>query len=333
MSGCEIELLEPDPQFAENYLNALPSLTFRLWARCKKAAVGSLLGALGAIALTGCTESLENSLAADSSLSTPQPTEDAPQPSPSPKDQSSPEPTPASSTAKVSPSPDSSPEESPTPQLSPAPAALQPYLDDWEAVDVLDITDPNQPVTRRTLARWLFAANNALYSDRPAQQIRPAQANAEAIFQDINDADPDFAAIQGLAEAGIIPSSLTGSTGTVKFNPDGIATRETLLRWKVPLDFRATLSPATVDAVAKAWGFQDVNKIDPNILKFILADYENGDLSNIRRTLGFTTLLQPKKSVTQGEAAAALWHFGLDGQGKSAADLDIAPPSDRNTSN
>ncbi|MEM9245469.1 MAG: S-layer homology domain-containing protein [Cyanobacteria bacterium P01_F01_bin.153] len=330
-------MLEPDPQFAKNHLNALPSLTSRRWTRCKKSAVGTLLGALGAIALTGCTESLENSLAADPSLSTPQPTEGGtPQSSPSPETPSSSESTPASTaktTTEASSSPEPSPEESPTPEISPAPAALQPYLDDWDSVDVLDITDPNQPITRRTLARWLFAANNALYSDRPTQQIRPAQANTDPIFQDINDDDPDFAAIQGLAESGIIPSSLTGSTNTIKFNPDAIASRETLLRWKVPLDFRTTLSPATVDAVAKAWGFQDVNKIDPNILKFILADYENGDLSNIRRTLGFTTLLQPKKSVTQGEAAAALWHFGLDGQGKSAADLDIVPPSDRDSSN
>ena len=277
---------------------------------------------VGAIALSGCTESLENSLAADPSLDTPSPTETAP-----------PEPTPSPGTepsADPSPSPDSESEttESPTPKTSPAPEALQTYLDDWEKTDTLPITDPNQPITRRTLARWLFAANNALYSDRPAQQIRPAQDNNTPTFQDINPDDPDFAAIQGLTEAGIIPSPLTGNTTAVKFNPDALVTRETLLQWKVLLDFRATLPPATVDAIAKTWGFQDAAKIDPAALKSVLADYQTSDLSNIRRAFGFTTLLQPKKSITQAEAAAALWHFGLDGQGQSAADL--APTSSDN---
>ncbi|MGD1850469.1 MAG: hypothetical protein ACFCBU_07610 [Cyanophyceae cyanobacterium] len=154
----------------------------------------SLLGGLGAIALTGCTDSLENSLAAYPSLSTPAPTETAtPQADPSLK--SSPKSSPA---PEVSPTGNSSPKptDRPTPKTSPAPEALSPYLNDWDRVDVLDIANPNQPITRRTLARWLFAANNALYSDRPAQQIRPASPNAQQLFQDISKDDPDFDAIQ-----------------------------------------------------------------------------------------------------------------------------------------
>ncbi|MEM9771418.1 MAG: S-layer homology domain-containing protein [Cyanobacteria bacterium P01_D01_bin.73] len=335
---CEMELSDSDPQPVKFFLPPLRRQPFKSPALSRTVILSRLLSrfavglcsGLGAIAISGCTESLENSLAADPSLSTPQPTASSqPAASPDPKStapQSTPvastEPTPSASPAQ---SPD--PEASPTPEIAPAPEALRSYVEDWERTGVLEITDPNQPITRRTLARWLFAANNALYSDRPAQQIRPAQSNAEPTFQDLNADDPDFAAIQGLAEAGIIPSPLTGSATSVKFEPDVIATRETLLRWKVPLDFRATLSPATVDAIAKAWGFQDTNKIDPNALKFVFADYQNGDLSNIRRTFGFTTLLQPKKTITQAEAAAALWHFGIDGQGKSAADLDIKPNS------
>ena len=298
----------------------LPYFPSQSLARVGKGVLGGLLG-VGAIALTSCTDSLENSLAADPSLSSPQPTETAtpqPSPPPSPSSQKSPpsKPTPPSETT-----PNPEPSERPSPDISPAPTALQPYLEDWAKTDILPVTDPNQPITRRTLARWLFDANNALYGDRPAQQIRPAPPNTKPTFQDINPQDPDFPAIQGLTEAGIIPSPLTGNTATVKFNPDALVNRETLLQWKVLLDFRSTLPPASVDAIAQTWGFQDASKIDPAALKSVLADYQNSDLANIRRAFGFTTLLQPKKTITQGEAAAALWHFGLDGQGKSAADL------------
>ena len=306
-----------------------PYLSLKSRAGVGKWVLGSLLGA---IALTSCTESLENSLAADPDLSSPQPTETStttdPQPSPTPSPQKSSKPD-NSPTSDNSPNPE--PSENPTPQVSPAPTALQPYLEDWAKTNILPVSDPNQSITRRTLARWLFNANNALYGDRPAQQIRPAQTNTKPTFQDVNPKDPDFPAIQGLTEAGIIPSPLTGNTTTVKFNPDDLVNRETLLQWKVLLDFRSTLPPASVDAIAQTWGFQDAAKIDPAALKSVLADYQNSDLSNIRRAFGFTTLLQPKKTITQGEAAAALWHFGLDGQGKSAADLEANPNTDRNT--
>jgi hypothetical protein len=43
-------------------------------------------------------------------------------------------------------------------------------------------------------------------------------------------------------------------------------------------------------------------------------------LANIRRVFGFTTLFQPKKSVTRAEAAASLWYFGVQDQGLSAKD-------------
>jgi hypothetical protein len=52
----------------------------------------------------------------------------------------------------------------------------------------------------------------------------------------------------------------------------------------------------------------------------VLADYQNGDLSNIRRAFGYTTLLQPQKVVTRAEAAATLWFFGSQGDGLSAQD-------------
>ncbi|HEY9747138.1 MAG TPA: S-layer homology domain-containing protein, partial [Allocoleopsis sp.] len=89
----------------------------------------------------------------------------------------------------------------------------------------------------------------------------------------------------------------------------------------LPLDTRQALPTASLDAVKETWGFQDAAKIDPKALRAVLADFQNGDLANIRRALGYTTLFQPKKSVTRAEAAATLWYFGSQGEGVSALEL------------
>lgn len=180
---------------------------------------------------------------------------------------------------------------------------------------------PNKPVSRREYARWLFETNNLLYSDRAAQQIRPASSASQPTFRDIPRTDPDFAAIQGLAEAGIIPSALSGDPTAVTFRPDAQLSREAMLLWKVPMDTRQPLPTATLEAIQQAWGFQDAARIDPKAQKAVLADYQNADLSNIRRVFGYTTLLQPKKPVTRAEAAATLWYFGYQGEGISAQDV------------
>ena len=175
-----------------------------------------------------------------------------------------------------------------------------------------------EPITRREYARWLLAANNKIYANKPTQQIRPATAREKPAFQDLPATDPDFPDVQGLADAGIIPSTLSGDSTVVSFRPDAPLTREDMLLWKVPLDTRKTLAKASVDAVKETWGFQDAAKIEPKALRAVLADFQNGDFANIRRSFGYTTLLQPKKSVTRAEAAAALWYFGVLNEGLSA---------------
>ncbi|BAY63421.1 S-layer domain-containing protein [Calothrix brevissima NIES-22] len=179
---------------------------------------------------------------------------------------------------------------------------------------------PSKTITRREYARWLVAANNAMYANNPAKQIRLAADSTQPAFTDVSAKDPDFPAIQGLAEAGLIPSSLSGDTTAVLFRPDAPLTREQLLLWKIPLDSRQALPTANLDAVKQTWGFQDVGKIDPKALRAVLADYQNGEQSNIRRVFGYTTLFQPKKPATRAEAAAALWYFGSQGEGISAVD-------------
>ncbi|MBD0395787.1 MAG: S-layer homology domain-containing protein, partial [Microcoleus sp. C1-bin4] len=214
------------------------------------------------------------------------------------------------------------------------PQQLRQYVTDLTQLEVLKVrsTDsanletastlpkPNKIVTRREYARWLVAANNQIYASRQAKQIRLAVDSSEPAFSDLPKTDPDFSAIQGLAEAGVIPSSLSGETKDVKFRPDAPLTRETMILWKVPLDTRQVLPTANIEGVKEKWGFQDASKIDSQASRAVLADFNNGDLANIRRVFGFTTLFQPKKSVTRAEAAASLWYFGVQDQGLSAKD-------------
>ncbi|MBW4686294.1 MAG: S-layer homology domain-containing protein [Komarekiella atlantica HA4396-MV6] len=218
--------------------------------------------------------------------------------------------------------------------LNKAPQEWRQYVQDLAALGVLSLEsqstksntatinqfEPGKIVTRREYARWLVAANNAMYASNPAKQIRLASESNQPAFSDVSKTDPDFPVIQGLAEAGLIPSPLSGDSTTVLFRPDAPLTREQLLLWKLPLDTRQALPSANLDAVKQTWGFQDAGKIDPKALRAVLADFQNAEQSNIRRVFGYTTLFQPKKPVTRAEAAAALWYFGTQGEGVSAAE-------------
>ncbi|MEG4067348.1 S-layer homology domain-containing protein [Microcoleus sp. Pol11C2] len=265
----------------------------------------------------------------------------------SPEIVASPQPNNSESSASptASPTPSNSEKTTPTPSASPTsakvsqldaqiPQQLRQYVADLTQLEVLKVrsaesanletastlSKPNKIITRREYARWLVAANNQIYASRQAKQIRLAVDSSEPAFSDVPKTDPDFSAIQGLAEAGVIPSSLSGETKDVKFRPDAPLTRETMILWKVPLDSRQVLPTANIDGVKEKWGFQDASKIDSQASRAVLADFNNGDLANIRRVFGFTTLFQPKKSVTRAEAAASLWYFGVQDQGLSAKD-------------
>ncbi|MDJ0796469.1 MAG: S-layer homology domain-containing protein [Calothrix sp. MO_167.B12] len=183
-----------------------------------------------------------------------------------------------------------------------------------------NLFQPNQTITRREYALWLVAANNAMYANRRDKQVYFASVSDRPVFKDVSPQDPNFPTIQGLAEAGLIPSSLSGDTSAVLFSPDAPLTREQLLLWKIRLDTRQALPKANINVVQQAWGFQDIGKIDPKVLGALLADHQNGEKSNVRRAFGYTTLFQPKKPVTRAEAAATLWYFGTEGDGISAVD-------------
>ncbi len=239
------------------------------------------------------------------------------------------------STANNQTTPTTTPESQAFNDLNKAPQEWRQHIQDLTALGVLSIEakttksnstnttnqfEPGKIVTHREYARWLIAANNAVYTNNPAKQIRLASESTQPAFSDVSAKDPDFPAIQGLAEAGLIPSPLSGDSTVVLFRPDAPLTREQLLLWKLPLDTRQALPSANLDAVKQTWGFQDAARIDSKALRAVLADYQNGEQSNIRRVFGYTTLFQPKKPVTRAEAATALWYFGSQGEGVSATE-------------
>ncbi|KAB8319490.1 S-layer homology domain-containing protein [Tolypothrix campylonemoides VB511288] len=225
--------------------------------------------------------------------------------------------------------------------LNKVPQGFRQYIQDLAALGVLTVEsnvtksngsttnpfDPGKVVTRGQFARWLVAANNVIHTNDAAKQIRVASESSQPAFRDVPKTDADFPAIQGLAEAGLIPSSLSGDSTAVLFQPDAPLLREQLILWKVPLDTRQALPSANLEAVKQTWGFQDAGKIDSKALRAVLADFQNGEKSNIRRVFGYTTLFQPKKPLTRAEAAAALWYFGTQSEGISAREaLKLARP-------
>ncbi len=248
----------------------------------------------------------------------------------------------ATPTASPTPTPTSSPSpgtSNPPPIASTSskpsstiPAATADYLADLTKIGVLTGADavPTRVVTRREYARWLVAAHNKITGSKPTQQIKLATTDTKPAFQDVPSTNPDFPSIQGLAEAGLIPSNLSGDATTVLFRPDTPLTREQMILWKIPLDTRQALPAASLDAVKQTWGFQDIGKIDPKALRAVLADFQNGEQSTIRRVFGYTTLFQPKKTVNLGEVAIAIWYFGANSEGLSAHD---AASADRPTEN
>jgi hypothetical protein len=236
----------------------------------------------------------------------------------------------SSSSIAVSPSPTPSTTPSSKPsENKPEQAGNPDYIADLTKIGVLTSADTSTPtnktssprsITRREYVRWLVAAYNRINSAKPTQQLKLATADTKPTFQDVPATHPDFPSIQGLAEAGLIPSPLSGDATEVLFRPETPLTREQLILWKVPLDTRQPLPTASLDAVKQTWGFQDAGKVEPKAIRAILADFQNGDRSNIRRVFGYTTLFQPKKTVNLSEVAATIWYFGANSEGLSARD-------------
>ncbi|BDA39683.1 S-layer homology domain-containing protein [Candidatus Atelocyanobacterium thalassae] len=210
------------------------------------------------------------------------------------------------------------------------PEVLYSYVNDLVALGTLDLEninknsqslDINTEINRRTYAKWIFKTYNKFYQDIPEKQIRPVTFNSKPVFSDVPMNDPDYFFIQGLAEAGIISSSLSGDNNSLLFYPNAYLTREDLIVWKTPLDLGRGLPIISSIHTEKTWGFEDIVTIKTKARQALYVDFHNKDKSNVRRIFGYITLFQPKKPVTLAEAITSLWYFGYQEKGFSAYDI------------
>eukprot|EP00252_Welwitschia_mirabilis_P011034 TRINITY_DN24818_c0_g1_i1.p1 TRINITY_DN24818_c0_g1~~TRINITY_DN24818_c0_g1_i1.p1 ORF type:complete len:603 (-),score=124.65 TRINITY_DN24818_c0_g1_i1:233-2041(-) len=180
--------------------------------------------------------------------------------------------------------------------------------------------DPGELCTRRDYAQWLFLANHILARDS-SNKVAPSvfiEGVTQLAFDDITPEDPDFPYIQGLAEAGIIPSKLAcrhehySSCTTVDkkqsycfFNPDMPLSRMDMVLWKVSIEHKCL---PTVDkgTLAKKTGFLDVDQIQVDAWPAIFMDSLDSGQSVTFKAFGYSRLFQPNKPVTKGQAAIAL---------------------------
>ncbi|XP_023552430.1 uncharacterized protein LOC111810089 isoform X2 [Cucurbita pepo subsp. pepo] len=176
--------------------------------------------------------------------------------------------------------------------------------------------EPSDLCTRREYARWLVSASSVLSRNTTFKvyQAMYIQNITELAFDDITPEDPDFASIQGLAEAGLISSKLSrhdiSSTldedqGPFHFSPESPLSRQDLVSWKMALEKRL-LPEADGKMLRQVSGFIDTDKIHPDACPALVADLSAGEQGIIALAFGYTRLFQPDKPVTKAQAAIAL---------------------------
>ncbi|GAB2249848.1 hypothetical protein Droror1_Dr00013207 [Drosera rotundifolia] len=188
------------------------------------------------------------------------------------------------------------------------------------ALQVLKVIEPDaQPshlCTRREYARWLLSASGSL-SRNSISKVYPAmyiENVSELAFDDIAPEDPDFASIQGLAEAGLISSKLSRRDLLLSseedmvplyFFPDSPLSRQDLVTWKIALE-KKQLPDADRKILRQLSGFIDIDRIDRDAWPALVADISAGEHGIIALAFGYTRLFQPDKPVTKAQAAIAL---------------------------
>ncbi|KAH9305513.1 hypothetical protein KI387_009917, partial [Taxus chinensis] len=196
----------------------------------------------------------------------------------------------------------------------------------WEALSALQKLEiveshiqPGELCTRREYARWLVSANS-IFSRNPSYRVFPSvyiEGVTVLAFDDITTQDPDFAYIQGLAEAGFIPSKLsinninfsnddTKQTHTwTMFYPENHLSRVDLLTWKMFVDHK-DLPEVDRRTLEKKSGFLDIEQICRDAWPAVLIDALAGDKSVTAKAFGYCRRFQPHKPVTKGQALISI---------------------------
>lgn len=186
--------------------------------------------------------------------------------------------------------------------------------------------EPQRPVLRREFVRWLMHADAAIWANDTAVAIAPAAADAKASFADVPASDPDFAAIEGMQDAGIAVGFPDG-----RFRPNDPISREAALAIKAYVDCGAP-DPLLAGDVAQAYyelpHWRDARDISHTYVAAIgsclLQDQgttPEHQLNTIARTFGSIDALEPRRDLDRAEAAAMIWKIG-----ERKPDLTNFPP-------
>ncbi|RVW45566.1 hypothetical protein CK203_092119 [Vitis vinifera] len=190
-----------------------------------------------------------------------------------------------------------------------------------------DDVSADELCTKREYARWLVRANLLLERD-PRHRIFSSSLPSGSIisaFDDVNAEDRDYGSIQALAEAGIIPSKLSGNSnsaldsskvqGEVYFSPDRFISRQDLINWKAQLEYKfmpgikeKILKPDlfTVQISRTKVDFMDMKEISSDASPEFFIDMLAGDRSIVRKVFGQSKRFQPNKPSTKAQSAVAL---------------------------
>eukprot|EP01018_Ginkgo_biloba_P028105 Gb_02880 [translate_table: standard] len=179
--------------------------------------------------------------------------------------------------------------------------------------------EPGGLCSRREYARWFVSANSVL-ARNPGNRVFPSvyvEGFSVLAFDDITPRDPDFPYIQGLAEAGVIPSKLSinnqdmnminqkeSRNGTM-FYPESPLSRLDLLSWKVIVEHKH-LPEIDKKTLEKKSGFVDIDRISKDAWPTVYMDVLAGDQSITAKAFGYSRRFQPDKPVTKGQAAVAI---------------------------
>ncbi|KAH7569884.1 hypothetical protein JRO89_XS05G0013000 [Xanthoceras sorbifolium] len=169
--------------------------------------------------------------------------------------------------------------------------------------------------TRREYARWLVRTNSLLERN-PKHRLVPAVSLFGPVisaFDDVDREDPDFESIQVLAEAGVIPSKLSGKNSgsdgskcqACNFLPERFISRQDLINWKAQVEYE--LKPNNLEQISRTKvGYMDVKEISLDASPELFMDLLAGDKSIVRRVFGQSKRFQPNKPSTKAQGAVAL---------------------------
>jgi hypothetical protein len=184
------------------------------------------------------------------------------------------------------------------------------------SLNVLDVTSgqfrPHDPITRAQYVRWLVKANNAYFASRPEKRIRLAETSPPS-FVDVPSANPDFAYVQGMSDAGYVIG-----VDKTHFAPGRNLTREELVAILISRDNEGSAMPSA--GPPSTWNYSsgggtisvqllDRDKVSKPYWGAFQVNNGGGNsyaMDVLHRVYGTIKVFHPQQLATRADAAIGL---------------------------